>query len=119
MRTRGATTNRKLVGLLALVIAVAVVVVSWRSYSDTGPPSALESQSGIATVHAIDFRRTTLYHSPQRPGYTAWTGAWVMPDQSLMTAFVQATGPVDPGARRLAPQHVLDSLSVPGWDRTR
>jgi hypothetical protein len=44
--------------------------------------------------------RKTVYHSPQKPGYTSWVGAWIMPDHALMVCFTQATGPVAdrPGA---------------------
>jgi hypothetical protein len=49
-----------------------------------------------------------IYHSPQSPGYTAWVGAWTMPDGSLMTAFNQATGPVDPSQRTLMPEAALE-----------
>jgi dienelactone hydrolase len=42
----------------------------------------------------IDFKRRTIYHSPQTPGYTCWVGAWQMPDKSLMVTFKQATGPL-------------------------
>src|SRR4051794_21194127 len=41
-----------------------------------------------------DFKRRTIYHSPQTPGYTCWVGAWQMPDKSLMATFKQATGPL-------------------------
>jgi len=44
---------------------------------------------------ARNFHRKTIYSSPQSPGYTAWVGAWLMPDDSLMVTFKQATGPVD------------------------
>jgi hypothetical protein len=53
---------------------------------------------------ASGFSRRTIYHSPQKPGYTAWVGAWFMPDKSIMVCFTQASGPVqgrEPGSREL------------------
>jgi len=43
-------------------------------------------------VTAVDFSSTVIYHSPQSPGFTCWVGAWMMPDDSVMVAFTQATG---------------------------
>jgi hypothetical protein len=43
---------------------------------------------------ATNFVRQTIYHSPQSPGYTCWVGAWIMPDERLMTMCHQATGPI-------------------------
>ena len=66
---------------------------------------------------AVDYARTTVYHSPQTPGYTCWVGAWVMPDGDLMTCFTQATGPVE--GRPKAPKKVMDLLSwYPQYDMT-
>ena len=31
-------------------------------------------------------QRQTVYHSPQKPGFTSWVGAWIMPDGSVMTS---------------------------------
>jgi len=53
--------------------------------------------------------RKVIYHSPQTPGYTCWTGAWTMPDGSLMVSFTQATGPVE--GRPKAPPEVLAKLN--------
>ena len=33
---------------------------------------------------AVDHQRQTIYHSPQRPGYTCWVNAWVMPGDAIM-----------------------------------
>ena len=48
---------------------------------------------GDDAVSAIEHKRQTIYHSPQKPGYTSWVGAWTMPDGDLMVSFTQATGP--------------------------
>jgi hypothetical protein len=48
----------------------------------------------IVTVQAESYLFKTIYNSPQEPGYTAWTGAWINPDKSIGVAFGQATGPV-------------------------
>src|SRR5437763_14429778 len=66
---------------------------------------------------ARGLRRRTIYHSPQKPGYTCWVGAWAMPDKALMVAFTQATGPV--AGRPAAPAAVVEKLGIPkGWDFT-
>ena len=72
-------------------------------------------------VAAIEHQRQTIYHSPQKPGFTSWVGAWTMPDGSLMVSFTQATGPIE--GRPQAPQEVQDRLSwppagQPGYDMT-
>jgi hypothetical protein len=56
-------------------------------------------------------QRQTVYHSPQKPGFTSWVGAWLMPDGSVMTSFTQATGPVKD--RRAAPKDVQEKLNWP------
>src|SRR5690349_20821734 len=61
---------------------------------------------------AINHRRRTIYHSPQTPGYTCWTGAWSMPNGDLMVSFTQATGPVE--GRPAAPPEALKQLSWSG-----
>ena len=66
---------------------------------------------------AVEHQRTTIYHSPQTPGYTCWCGAWTMPDGSLMVSFTQATGPVE--GRPKAPKEVMNLLSwYPQYDMT-
>jgi hypothetical protein len=47
------------------------------------------------TLRAVEYRRETIYHSPQTPGYTCWTGAWLQPDDSIVVGFTQATGPIE------------------------
>lgn len=72
--------NLRLIGLLA---ALAVL----------NQESRLCGQ-GRAIV-AVEHSRTTIYHSPETPGFTCWTGTWTMPDGSLMVCFTQATGPLE------------------------
>ena len=50
---------------------------------------------GIEKYVGHDFSRRQIYHSPQTPGYTCWVGAWLMPDESFMICFTQATGPLE------------------------
>jgi BNR/Asp-box repeat protein len=70
---------------------------------------------------AAEHQRQTIYHSPQKPGFTSWVGAWMMPDGSLMVSFTQATGPVE--GRPQAPKEVQQKLTWPppgnpGYDMT-
>jgi hypothetical protein len=70
---------------------------------------------------AYKFSRNEIYHSPQIPGYTCWTGAWIMPDASLMVSFTQATGPLE--GRPRMPEWVHEKLGwpisvKPGYDFT-
>jgi hypothetical protein len=104
-----------------VLLGVAVIALAWRSYSDTGPAAVPPppSAADIPSIRAVDLRRTTLYHSPQTPGYTAWTGAWLMPDQSIMTAFIRATGPLDPSKRARAPANVVRSFGLKSWPAAR
>lgn len=62
-------------------------------------------------LNATDHARTIIYHSPQTPGFTSWTGAWSMPDGSIMISFTQATGPVKDRPR--APKEVQHKLTWP------
>ncbi len=73
--------------------------------------------SNKARFMGVDHSRKTIYHSPQRPGFTCWTGCWLMPDGSLMVCFTQATGPVE--GRQGAPKGILHRLSWPPKGRPR
>jgi hypothetical protein len=44
---------------------------------------------------AEQYSRKTIYHSPQKQGYTCWVGAWQMPDRNLMVTFKEVTGPAE------------------------
>ena len=62
-------------------------------------------------VAATEHQRTQIYHSPQTPGFTCWTGTWTMPDGSIMVCFTQATGPIT--GRSRTPENILRKLSWP------
>jgi hypothetical protein len=98
--------RQKLIGGLAFLAAVAVHV----SHVQAGDEFT-----------AVEHKRSTIYHSPQKPGFTCWLGAWTMPDGSLMISFTQATGPVE--GRPKAPKDVQEKLNwpppgAPGYDMT-
>ena len=73
--------------------------------------SAIGVRADEAQFSAVEHTRKTIYHSPQKPGFTSWAGAWTMPDGNLMVCFTQATGPVD--GRPRAPKEVQRQLSWP------
>lgn len=82
---------------------------------------AVSDHSAAETFLVTDYKRQTIYHSPQKPGFTCWVGAWTMPDGSIMTSFTQATGPID--GRTSAPREILEQLEWPpggdaGFDMT-
>ena len=66
---------------------------------------------GQPSVTAVEYERSTIYHSPQKPGFTCWTGTWLMPDNSLMVALTQAVGPLE--GRPKAPPEVRKRLNWP------
>ncbi|NPV48761.1 MAG: exo-alpha-sialidase [Armatimonadetes bacterium] len=74
------------------------------------------------TVTATDVQQSTVYHSPQTPGYTCWVSTWLMPDGALRVSFHQATGPLT--GRPMAPRSVQEALGWPpanhsvGYDMT-
>src|SRR5213596_7375 len=71
----------------------------------------------VRTFFGKEFSRRTIYHSPQKPGYTSWVGAWGMPGGDLMICFTQATGPVK--GRPPAPRGLREKLAIPdGYDFT-
>jgi photosystem II stability/assembly factor-like uncharacterized protein len=83
--------------------------------------SALGATAHADEFSAVEHQRQTIYHSPQKPGFTSWAGAWTMPDRSLMVSFTQATGPVE--GRPRAPKEVQHQLTWPpagrpGYDMT-
>ena len=82
------------------------------SFSLAATVHGAESESGNKpSVTAADYERRTIYHSPQSPGFTCWTGNWLMPDDSLMVAFTQAVGPME--GRPKAPPEVRARLNWP------
>jgi pimeloyl-ACP methyl ester carboxylesterase len=64
-----------------------------------------------ARFKAVEHVRKLVYHSPQKPGFTSWVGAWIMPDGDLMICFTQATGPIK--GRPEAPKEIRDRLNWP------
>lgn len=100
--------------LAAVVAAVVVVLAVTGGSDDASAPKPIP-----LAIHAEDFRRSTVYASPQEPGYTAWSGAWLMPDGSTMAALIQATGPVDPARRDLAPPRVVRAFGRSSWEPAR
>lgn len=80
-----------------------------------------QEPTGAKTFAVTDYARRVIYHSPQSPGYTCWVGAWLMPDQSIMVAFTQATGPVT--GRKQSPKDLQTRLGwppegMPAYDMT-
>lgn len=112
MPTRSHPWRRLLVGL-ALALGPFIVLVALLTSRPDHDLTDRGSAPVPPPVHATDFRRQTVYHSPQRPGYTSWVGAWQMPDGSLMTGFVQATGPLDPAKRERTPKNVFALFGAP------
>ena len=115
-----------------LVDTAKMVHIIWKCQMNTSVPLIgllIVSLMGLANVDAsegrsfkaIDHARKTIYHSPEKPGFTSWVGAWIMPGGDLMTCFTQATGPIK--GRPQAPKDVQDKLNwppkgSPGYDMT-
>ncbi|GDY08903.1 hypothetical protein LBMAG52_23890 [Planctomycetia bacterium] len=83
------------------------------------PPLVAPASANEFSV--IEHQRQTIYHSPQKPGFTSWVGAWTIPDGSLMVSFTQATGPIE--GRLQASKEVQHRLTWPppghpGYDMT-
>ena len=73
-------------------------------------------------VSVVSHARRTLYHSPQTPGYTCWSGIWRMPDGRVMVCFTEITGALG-NWRPRAPQEVLRHMPTaqqedPAYDFT-
>ena len=47
------------------------------------------------TVEAVEYTEKTIYHSPEKPGWTSWVGLWLSVDGRLQCSFNQMTGPKD------------------------
>jgi len=93
---------------LQLVGINAILVAAITHGADT-------ERENKTSITAVEHNRRTIYHSPQSPGFTCWTGIWAMPDKSLMLAFTQATGPVN--GRPKAPPKVRSRLNWPPTGR--
>lgn len=106
------------------MIKLLATTVEDKAKSDTPfpqNPQPAVAQANVVALTAIEHQRQTIYHSPQKPGFTSWVGAWTMPDDSLMVSFTQATGPVE--GRAPAPKDVQHRLTwpppgQPGYDMT-
>lgn len=61
-----------------------------------------------------------IYHSPQTPGYTAWTTLWRDPKGELRLAFQQVTGPVEEWSKRKNVTVILGSADEAAtWEKIR
>ena len=94
-----------------LILTVVATTVAWL------PTMRANADEFSAAEH----QRQTIYHSPQKPGFTSWVGAWIMPDGDLMTCFTQATGPIT--GRPQAQKDVQERQNwppkgAPGYDMT-
>lgn len=81
---------------------------AWLALLAAGLPLVV---AAAPAVTAVEFSSTVIYHSPQSPGFTSWVGAWMMPDDSVMVSFTQATGPVE--GRPPAPLEIQRKLDWP------
>lgn len=75
--------NRNVFFLLAACLAVLPMLAA------ASRANAVEFQGQV-----LDYRAKQIYHSPETPGYTAWTGLWKLPNGTIQCDFVQATGPL-------------------------
>lgn len=125
---RGGPARLLIAGLMALTAALAALPAGavadegGRSTPPAGRPAHCYGNRDTqppTSVRATDYEQRAIYHSPQTPGYTSFVGAWTMPDKSLMTAFAQSTGPLDPSQRTLAPDWVKDALGAPNFPAAR
>jgi hypothetical protein len=106
MKLRDSRHSFKQLAVVAALSLLIAGVVAW-PFASGGDDDDTGSQApAIASVRAHDLEQATIYRSPQSPGYTSFVGAWIMPDSSLITAFVQATGELDPTKRERAPESV-------------
>ncbi|MBA2733591.1 MAG: hypothetical protein H0U54_11940 [Acidobacteria bacterium] len=90
----------------------------------TAPSSKASASVVQATTVQVDpatYQKKTIYSSyPQKCGdgtnncrSSEWTGAWFMPDGSLMVAFNQATGPTSPAqGRTFTPEKLLNEFKL-------
>ncbi len=116
-RLKVTASNGNLIRLICPAAVLAVVTLACVNL-----PATLGDGAMPTKVTATDVQRFTVYHSPQTPGYTCWVGAWVMPDETLMISFHQATGPFT--GRPMARKDIQKRLNWPrpglslGYDMT-
>lgn len=75
------------------------------------PVPAGTTEQGQVEVQVVDFTETTIYHSPETPGYTSWVGLWQLPNNTLCCDFRQVTGPKDNPVSRVPVLGSCDSGS--------
>src|SRR5262245_49343560 len=83
----------------------ALLAVLSTAAADEKPPRVVEAP------------RAVIYRSPQKPSFTSWVGAWVMPNGDLMVSCTRATGPLT--GRPPTPPEIRKRLDVPlgpGYD---
>jgi hypothetical protein len=97
----------------------ASLIVAAGSIAFAGEAKKEAAKEEGKDFEAVDYQRRTIYHSPQSPGFTSWVYAWVMPDDSVMVSFYQATGPVE--GRERTPEGVMAKIMGPSFpdDPTR
>jgi hypothetical protein len=90
------------------------------SERDNSREARVNDDKRRVTVHG--YKRRTIYHSPQTPGYTCWAYLWKMPDGDVMLSFTQATGTLTDWRPR-APAEILKRMpkatrEMAGYDMT-
>jgi hypothetical protein len=110
------------VGVLMAVSLAAYLIVALTAPSAKASDSLNSAIEGITIqVDPATYQKTTIYSSyPQKCGdgtnncrSSEWTGAWFMPDGSLMVAFNQATGPTSPAqGRTFTPEKILNEFKL-------
>lgn len=71
-------------------------------------------------VTASEFAQRTIYHSPQKPGYTSWCTLWRATNGHLRLAFQQVTGPVEKPGQRTNGTVILETRdSATTWNVLR
>lgn len=110
---RGAFIDARMPGLSHGIRGASAFlwIALWTLIVAGGHASAVRGADPEPQFKGIEHARKTIYHSPEKPGYTCWVGAWIMPDKSLMVCFTQATGPLKDRAR--APAEVRRKLDWP------
>ncbi len=89
-------------GYFFLTASAVLVVAVFAGARDAG--------KATISIEATDFTEKTIYHSPEKVGYTSWVGLWQLPDGRLECSFEQRTqGPEGAGASYASTYPVLES----------
>jgi hypothetical protein len=81
---------------------------------------AMNGARADAVTSATEFAQTTVYHSPETPGYSAWCTLWRTPGGQLRLAFQQVTGPVEDWKKRRNVTVILESNDqAKSWKKIR